>query len=57
LVYQAKGYNNQDVYFDGKANEGLRILGQTLPEGTYFYIVDKGNGSKAKTGYLELLRK
>jgi gliding motility-associated-like protein len=57
LVYEARGYNNQDVFFNGTANEGLRIMGQNLPEGTYFYIIDKGNGSKAKTGYLELLRK
>ncbi len=56
LVYQAKGYDNQDIYFDGNSNEGFSPLGTRLPEGTYFYIIDKGNGSKPQSGYLELLR-
>ncbi|MBT1699905.1 gliding motility-associated C-terminal domain-containing protein [Fulvivirgaceae bacterium PWU4] len=57
LVYQSKGYNNADIVFSGTSNEGLSLMGRELPEGTYFYIIDKGNGSKPKTGYLELLRK
>jgi gliding motility-associated-like protein len=56
LVYQAKGYNNGDISFNGTSNEGLSLLGRELPDGTYFYIIDKGNGSKPKTGYVELLR-
>jgi gliding motility-associated-like protein len=56
LVYQTKGYNNADVIFEGTSNEGLSLLGRDLPDGTYFYIIDKGDGSKPKTGYLELLR-
>jgi len=27
-----------------------------LPEGTYFYIVEKGDGSDPVSGYLELIR-
>jgi len=56
LVYQAKGYNNQEIAFSGTSNEGLSLMGRELPEGTYFYIIDKGDGSRPKTGYLELLR-
>lgn len=56
LVYQTKGYNNADVIFEGTSNEGLSLMGRELPDGTYFYIVDKGDGSVPRTGYLELLR-
>ena len=56
LVYEANGYDNQDVFFDGVSNRGINLLGTDLPDGTYFYIIDKGNGSKPRTGYLELLR-
>ena len=54
LVYEANGYDNQDVFFDGVSNRGINLLGTDLPDGTYFYIVDRGDGAKASTGYLEL---
>ncbi|MEX2233156.1 MAG: gliding motility-associated C-terminal domain-containing protein, partial [Cyclobacteriaceae bacterium] len=56
LVYEANGYDNQDVFFDGISNRGINLLGTDLPDGTYFYIIDKRNGSQARTGYLELLK-
>lgn len=56
LVYEANGYNNQDVFFDGVSNKGLSLLGNELPDGTYFYIIDKGDGSEPRSGYLELLK-
>jgi gliding motility-associated-like protein len=56
LVYEANGYDNQDVLFDGVSNRGISLLGTDLPDGTYFYIIDKRDGSEPKTGYLELLR-
>jgi gliding motility-associated-like protein len=55
LVYENKGYNNQDVAFNGISNKGINLLGDELPDGTYFYIIDKGDGTKPRTGYLELL--
>jgi gliding motility-associated-like protein len=56
LVYEANGYDNQDVFFDGVSNRGINLLGTDLPDGTYFYIIDKRDGSEPRTGYLELLR-
>jgi large repetitive protein len=56
LVYEADSYDNEDVFFGGVSNRGLSLLGTDLPDGTYFYIIDKRNGSKPQTGYLELLR-
>lgn len=56
LVYEADYYDNQDVFFEGKGNRGLYIGGQDLPEGTYFYVIDKQNGEDPVSGYLELTR-
>jgi gliding motility-associated-like protein len=56
LVFEASGYNNEDIFFDGISNRGINVLGNELPDGTYFYIINKGDGSEQKTGYLELLR-
>jgi gliding motility-associated-like protein len=55
-VYEADGYNNVDVIFAGIGERGLYTMGNDLPDGTYFYIIDKRDGSKPITGYLELVR-
>jgi gliding motility-associated-like protein len=54
-VYEADGYNNGNVKFDGKSNQGISIMGTNLPTGTYFYVITKGDGSKRLAGYLELV--
>ncbi|MDQ2656172.1 MAG: gliding motility-associated C-terminal domain-containing protein [Bacteroidota bacterium] len=56
LVYEADGYDNNDVVFQGIGERGVYTIGNELPVGTYFYIIDKRDGSKPKTGYLELVR-
>ena len=55
LVYEAEGYDNIDIYFDGKSNKGISLMGSNLPDGTYFYVIDKRNGSKPIAGYLEIV--
>lgn len=55
LVYEGHGYDNFDTYFDGKSNKGVSPMGTSLPDGTYFYIIDKRNGSKPLAGYLEIV--
>lgn len=55
LVYEANGYDNIETYFDGKSNKGLSLMGNNLPDGTYFYIIDKRDGSKPMAGYLEVV--
>jgi gliding motility-associated-like protein len=55
LVYEAEGYNNIETYFDGKSNKGIAVMGNNLPDGTYFYIIDKRDGSKPLAGYLEVV--
>ena len=55
MVYEAEGYDNNGTYFDGQSNRGISIMGTELPGGTYFYIIDKRDGSKPIAGYLEIV--
>jgi len=56
LVYEATSYNNADVRFEGIGVNGLYLQGRDLPDGTYFYIIDKRDGSKPVAGYIEITR-
>lgn len=56
LVYEADNYDNSNVFFRGVGDKGVYFSSRELPEGTYFYIIDKRNGSKPRSGYLELVR-
>ncbi|MCU0431677.1 MAG: gliding motility-associated C-terminal domain-containing protein [Cytophagaceae bacterium] len=49
LVYENDDYNND---WEGKANNGLVLGNQALPDGTYFYVI-KVDGLR-RTGYLTL---
>lgn len=54
-VYEAEGYDNATTYFDGVSNKGISVIGTSLPDGTYFYVIDKRDGSKPTAGYLEIV--
>jgi hypothetical protein len=56
MVYMGEGYDNAEIYFDGKSNKGVSPMGINLPDGTYFYVIDKRDGSKPIAGYLELVK-
>ncbi|WP_436516173.1 gliding motility-associated C-terminal domain-containing protein [Ekhidna sp. To15] len=53
-VYDIDGYDNTSTRFEGISNVGSG--GLQLPAGTYFYIIDLGNGEDPVQGYLELVR-
>jgi hypothetical protein len=55
LVYEAEGYDNSQIFFNGESNKGISLMGTNLPGGTYYYIIDKRDGSKPMAGYLELV--
>ncbi|MDE1207492.1 gliding motility-associated C-terminal domain-containing protein, partial [Tenacibaculum larymnensis] len=56
-VYRAKGYNNSSIVFRGISEGRANInVGDKLPVGTYFYILDLGNGSKVKKGWIYINR-
>ncbi len=51
-VFSARPYNNN---WDGKASGGLNS-GEGLPVGTYWYVLDLGDGSDIRKGYIYLNR-
>jgi len=54
IVYQKDGYDNT---FDGISNGRAVIYTQNkLPVGTYYYLLDLGDGSKPKSGWLYINR-
>lgn len=56
MVYEARGYDNASKVWKGQSNTHFTALGQDLPEGTYFYVVDPGNGKPEFSGYVVLNR-
>lgn len=50
-VFEVKGYDNDQKVFLGTSNVGGN---KDLPAGTYFYTIDKGDGSPMVNGYLSL---
>ncbi len=51
-VYERSPYRNT---WDGK-NEGQPSVGSDLPESTYYFILDPGDGKEVITGYIYLRR-
>lgn len=60
LLYQQEHYGNRQVwgddqaFWDGKPNRGINPFGSVLPPGTYFYLLNLGDGSKPRTGSVYL---
>jgi hypothetical protein len=52
-VFEVTGYDNDQKAFRGIANLGGN---NDLPAGTYFYKIDKGDGSVVMSGYVSLKR-
>ena len=55
VVYESKETPYKDDW-DGKPNVAGTIGSGELPTGTYFYLIDKGDGSALETGYIELVK-
>jgi len=54
IVYEKRGYRND---WDGTSN-GRVVVNESdkLPVGTYYYVIDLGDGSKPKVGWLYINR-
>ncbi|WP_176829875.1 PKD-like domain-containing protein [Tenacibaculum sp. MAR_2009_124] len=54
-VYKKQGYKNE---WDGSSEGRSTIAAESgLPAGTYYYVIDLGNGEDAKVGWLYVNRK
>ncbi len=42
--------------WDGKSNIGNALGDGLLPAATYFYLIDKGDGSQSESGFVELVK-
>ncbi|CAM1359287.1 DUF7507 domain-containing protein [Tenacibaculum xiamenense] len=57
LVFRVEGYNNNTISFTGKSQGRANVrVDEELPTGTYFYMIDLGNGSDVLKGWLYLNR-
>ena len=54
LVFEINSYDNEERIWRGQANKG--IGNDQLPEGTYFYLVNLGDGSAPASGFVVLKR-
>lgn len=52
-VFEASPYTNN---WDGQSQTGIRLGGNQLPNGTYFYLLNLGNGSPIIKGTIYLLK-
>ena len=55
LVFEAENYNNSSVVFDGRGNVGIGANGE-VTDGTFFFVIDLGDGSTVQKGYLVVNR-
>ena len=53
LVYKSKPYNND---WNGKCLEKGVVSGDNLPDGTYYYILELGDGIEGRSGFIEIRR-
>ena len=51
---QVYGMDNYSNSWNGDSNKGVRVGSNELPVGTYFYVLDLGDGSKAFKGTIYL---
>ncbi len=55
-LFEVDGYNNQDKVWRGESSFGLIPGQKEVPEGTYFYLIDLGDGSKPLSGFVVIRR-
>ncbi len=55
LVYKSPVPYNDEEGWDGTPNVGGTLGSERLPSGTYYYVIDRGNGDPIETGFIELV--
>ena len=54
IIYEASGYDNNTTFWDGKSHYSLHIGNGYVKEGTYYYLLDLGNGEEPRSGFIEI---
>jgi gliding motility-associated-like protein/uncharacterized delta-60 repeat protein len=55
-VWSTAGYNNLNNNWHGDLKSSLATIGTDLPSGTYFFLLDLGDGKGTKSGFILLNR-
>ncbi|MEQ9439569.1 MAG: tandem-95 repeat protein, partial [Cyclobacteriaceae bacterium] len=55
-IFEVQGYNNADRAWSSESSIGLVLGASEVPDGTYFYIIDLGNGEKPLKGFITVHR-
>ncbi len=56
-IIQIDGYNNLDRVWDGQSDSGIVLSAdQGVPDGTYFYIIEFGEGAPVIKGFIVIRR-
>ena len=55
IIFQANGYNNEQVVWDGTGNSNRISASSVVPAGTYFYTIII-HGMESINGYVELVK-
>ncbi len=55
-IFEVQGYDNQSRKWSGESNIGLIIGSQDVPAGTYYYLIDLGDGSEPIVGFVLINR-
>ena len=56
LVWETRGYDNISNAFGGFNNYGLLTSNGSLPDGTYFIVIDRGDGSPLQKDFVVIKR-
>ncbi len=56
IIYEIKGYDNSSRVWRGEVNRGIKLGSGDLPDGTYFYVIDFGDGQSAEKGFVMIKR-
>jgi gliding motility-associated-like protein len=57
IIYSTNGYDNANNRWDGTNTSEMSSGNGLVPEGTYFYLIDLGDGSPVRSGYVFVNRK
>ena len=55
-IFEVKGYDNGDNAWGSESAVGIILGKELVPDGTYFYVLDLGDGSPLRKGYITVHR-